>query len=580
MSNENDIGVVGSPSTSTELTVDLLLEATEERLVGALVGFHAQQDGRQISSIGQIVGLELRNKWHEDSVFRNLIKRTGEIPPITYRQDTRIADLVIGATFKKTMQGYDPEVLGMVPSTGTRIFRMSQELLDSMLELYQEELFYLGRAYANDILYPMWLKHFGSGTGGAGEAHHIGVFGKTGSGKSGLAKMMLCGYGKHKQMGILVIDPQGEFSSELSGHREGQQGLPLDSILKNQGRDVCVYKIDQLQLSEWDMFQELLVSLGFLETLNIPKGSKANAGNAAEIIRIALEGRSKLGELSNENVLNAALNAVKDPEGVKHIYTTRARAEVLVARINKIQTDSTQRATVLKKWRSVCDLFAEGKDRKKLWSHGEDGIVNELLREVQNGEVRPVVAIDISQKGNKQEFWSESLQKKIITQLLRALIYKASSDSANVLVVLDEAHRHVPSGNLESGSEADQLRSLLRRGVRETRKYGLGWMFISQTLGGLDREILQQLRILTFGFGLALGTELDRLKEFAGGDKRAIELYQSFRDPQSFPRRDLQDFPFMAVGPITPLAFSGKPIFFSMFTNMDEFQKKNKLGKS
>ncbi len=48
-----------------------------------------------------------------------------------------------------------------------------------------------------------------------------------------------------------------------------------------------------------------------------------------------------------------------------------------------------------------------------------------------------------------------------------------------------------------------------------------------------------------------MGTEFDRLRDFAGGDKRSLELYQSFRDPQSFPRRDLQEFPFMAVGPVS-----------------------------
>jgi hypothetical protein len=124
---------------------------------------------------------------------------------------------------------------------------------------------------------------------------------------------------------------------------------------------------------------------------------------------------------------------------------------------------------------------------------------------------------------------------------------RCGSHSAHVL--LDEAHRHAPSGRLEEDSESDRLRSLLRRAVRETRKYGIGWFFISQTLGGIDNEILQQLRILAFGFGLAMGTELDRLRDFAGGDKRALELYQSFRDPQSFPSKKLQEFPFMAVGP-------------------------------
>ncbi len=118
------------------------------------------------------------------------------------------------------------------------------------------------------------------------------------------------------------------------------------------------------------------------------------------------------------------------------------------------------------------------------------------------------------------------------------------------------------------------------------RKYGIGWFFISQTLGGIDNEILQQLRILAFGFGLAMGTEFDRLRDFAGGDKRSLEPLTPalsrrgegeawFRDPQSFPRRDLQEFPFMAVGPVSPLAFSGKPLFFTAFTDPTEFLRVN-----
>jgi hypothetical protein len=88
-----------------------------------LVAFETTQNGSRITSVGQIVGIELRNRWHEDSVFRNLVKRTGEIPPITNRQDTRIASLVVGATFRRGTNGHEPDVLGMVPATGTRVAR-------------------------------------------------------------------------------------------------------------------------------------------------------------------------------------------------------------------------------------------------------------------------------------------------------------------------------------------------------------------------------------------------------------------------------------------------------------------------
>lgn len=588
-SRNQDVAVVGSPSSNTELTLDLLQEATEERLVGALTAFQTAQNGNQITSVGQVVGIELRNRWHEDSVFRNLVKRTGEIPPITNRQDTRTADLVVGATFRRGDNGFEPEVLGMVPATGTRVFRVDQELLDSLLDVYKEEIVYLGRAYANDVLYPMWFKHFGNGVGGAGEAYHLGVFGKTGSGKSGLAKMMLCAYARHTNMGILIIDPQGEFSLELSGTRVGQQGLPLDQAIRNMGENIHVFRISDIQLDDWTTFEEMLISLRFLEQLGIPSGSAENCRRAAEVIRNALDGVHNLDSLGSLDVLAVALNAVADPNNANFIYSTKPRAQQLQQRVQRFQTNQTQLNQLFgQHWQPLCTLFTSGEGRRRLFNYAPAaqqsdqtrGIVNMLLASVAN-QTRPVVVVDISRQGN-QRFWSEALQRKILAKLMNVLVAQSTGSlstqqSANVLVVLDEAHRHAPSGRLEEDSEADNLRSLLRRAVRETRKYGLGWFFISQTLGGIDPEILQQLRILAFGFGLALGSEFDRLKDFVGGDKRSLELYQSFRDPQSFPRRDLQEFPFMAVGPVSPLAFSGKPVFFTAFTEWDEFKRENEL---
>jgi hypothetical protein len=580
--NQNqDVAVVGSPSTNTELTLDLLQDATEERLVGALTAFRAVQDGRQIVSVGQVVGIELRNRWHEDSVFRNLVKRTGEIPPITNRQDTRTADLVVGATFKETEHGYEPEVLGMVPATGTRVARVSQELLDNLLSVYQDEVFYLGQAYANDILYPMWFKHFGSndqGPGGAGEAYHMGVFGKTGSGKSGLAKMLLCAYARHPSLGILVIDPQGEFSNELQGQRVGEQGLAVDQVLSRLGRNIQRYGITDLQLDEWDLFEDLLVTMRFTEQLGIPQRSTDNSRIASEIVRSDLQREQvRLTDLGTEQNLRRALTAVRSRS--LRVYTTQGRAQQLVDRIDEIEQHELNQVLTAS-WEPICALFQSGHGRRTLY-----GIIDDLLGTSSRDPAgpRPVVVVDISERGNPR-LWTEELQRRILAKLLNVLVARASrsladSASANVLVFLDEAHRHAPSGHLDPGSQAEVLRNVLRRAVRETRKYGVGWFLISQTLGGIDNEVLQQLRALFFGFGLALGDEFRKLGEFAGGDKRAADLYQSFRDPHSAPRQDLREFPFMAVGPVSPLAFSGKPIFFNMFTDMNRFLAVNGLAR-
>lgn len=572
-----DVAVVGSPSTNVELTLDVLLEATRERIVGSLLALDADQDGAALKVIGQVTTLELTNKWHEDAVFRNLLKRTGEIPPITNRQDTRTAKFVVGATFQQGANGWEPGVLGMVPGTGARVQRVTDELLNDLLKLYTGELFYVGRAYGNDVRYPMWFKHFGNPPQGVGEAYHIGIFGRTGSGKSGLAKMLLLAYARHPELGILVIDPQGEFALEMSGTTVGKQELPVRTVLDALGRRVETYAISELQLTGWELLEEIMVHLRFFERVGIPAASQDNARRAAEVVRLGLQRAGhKLADMDVEKSLNDVLDAMSTQQNSQQIYSTQARAAQLVQFIGAMRQNADQFGETRRRWDRVLQLFREAPGKREIF-----GLVQGLLGSAGGeGQPRPVVVIDLSQFGNR-EVWFEDLERRLLIDLLQSLIASSmknlrTGESANVLVVLDEAHRHAPNVRGLEGYPAILL-NLLRRAARETRKYGIGWMFISQTLGGLDTEILQQMRIHFFGFGLALGEEFRRLKEFAGGDDRAMELYQSFRDPQAFPSKEQREFPFMATGPVSPLSFSGKPVFFTAFTDVATFLNVNGL---
>ena len=102
-------------------------------------------------------------------------------------------------------------------------------------------------------------------------------------------------------------------------------------------------------------------------------------------------------------------------------------------------------------------------------------------------------------------------------------------------------------------------------------------MFISQTLSSLHREILQQTRIFFFGFGLALGTEFEALRELIGGDTTSLKLYQTFRDPHSVFDLRLREYPFMTVGPVSPLSFAGTPLFLTAFNTPEEFLRANRF---
>lgn len=133
-------------------------------------------------------------------------------------------------------------------------------------------------------------------------------------------------------------------------------------------------------------------------------------------------------------------------------------------------------------------------------------------------------------------------------------------------------HRVAPRERSDN-PELERVKNTLQDAVRTTRKYGLGWMFVSQTLSSLDREIINQIRIHVFGFGLAYGIELLAFREIIGGNEEAIRLYQSFKDPQSTPKQ--KEYSFMTIGPISPLSFSGIPLFFQSLQYPDDFVKAN-----
>ena len=123
------------------------------------------------------------------------------------------------------------------------------------------------------------------------------------------------------------------------------------------------------------------------------------------------------------------------------------------------------------------------------------------------------------------------------------------------------------------------VRNILIDAARTTRKYGLGWMFISQTLSSIHREIISQMRIFFFGFGLAVGREFQTLKEIVGSSESALNLYTLFKDPHSSFDISRREYSFMTHGPVSPLSFAGTPLFFNAFNTVEDFLEANNLNE-
>src|SRR5712692_2331935 len=155
------IGVIGSPSSTNSLVLDVLGTAADKKLVGSLSMFNFTQDGSDHYALGQITEIRLRNVWSEDPTMRGLIRQKGRVDPITERQDTHNATMLVSSVFGTGRNGLEPSMLGTVPATGTPIKLMNENVMRDLLADYQKDIFYLGRAYGSNVRLPMWFKHFG-----------------------------------------------------------------------------------------------------------------------------------------------------------------------------------------------------------------------------------------------------------------------------------------------------------------------------------------------------------------------------------------------------------------------------------
>jgi DNA helicase HerA-like ATPase len=565
------LGVVGSPSSTAQLALDILGAAVTRKLVGELALFRFPQDSSAHYALGQITEVQLRNIWHEDPTMRSLIRQRGRVDAVSERQDTHLGQMVISAVFREGGPGgYEPSILGTVPCTGTPIHIVTDEVLGELLHPYRDQVFYLGHVYGSKPKLPLWFKHFDRGPDGAGEAYHLGIFGKTGSGKSVLAKMILLAYCRYPAMALLVIDPQGEFSKDLrKGGGRGEFPLPVREIAKKLGKEAAVLTVRNLVLDRWELFEQILCESVFFERLTVPQGE--NRQLACSILVDKLQKATiTLKELHQRASFEKAWNLLADDKVQKVFY----RSEASRARFDTALHEADRNEFFTQHWGPVTELFREDRAGAKS--------INKALTWLINPEAanRPILVIDLSKEQAQGLFWNDRIQALVIKRLLDGLTQTAEyfykeERSLNALVVIDEAHRLAPRELAHDDDTLRGVRAVLVDAARTTRKYGLGWLFISQTLSSLHQDILQQLRIFFFGFGLALGQEFQSLKQLVGSSGTALDLYQLFRDPHSAFDVAGRQYSFMTIGPVSPLSFSGSPLFLNAFNTVDAFLVAN-----
>jgi len=364
---------------------------------------------------------------------------------------------------------------------------------------------------------------------------------------------------------------------------------------------VNVYNIHDLVFDTWDLFEIVLAKSNFFKELTIKK--KENREEACRIIEAEIRSnrhKITLNTLWKLDTFNIVMGLLDNQDIQRHIFGS----ERPLRRLRDILAQIDRQELYIHYWMPIMKLFDDneqltgikGVDSDHNYQQTNDNFrkrritIRDLMVEMfeittENIDNRPLIFVDLSSSSNNRDlsnlYWDdEEIEQTIVRRLFQAIYQTAVkryqiSKSLNCLVMLDEAHRFA---NKELHEDDESIVVLLRRYIRETRKFGVGWMFITTSLADMDSAIVDQTGVRIFGYGLSMGPELARLKECVT-DPADIDFYLTFPHPLNALEEDQRIYSYMITGPISPLS-NYSPIFISAFKTPQDYALANKLKVS
>ena len=613
MDEIKQIGVISSGSTSS-LNVDILQERISEPLLGRLVFYVYNEGGKTKLVVSQVTKVWMTNPWHENIMIKPIIKRKGVLPNLSGVTDLKMMTIkplsVYEVSVNSKEEGLYPDAISVYkavisgaglrrsfiytpPPSGTYVYPLDRALAISIMSAMYEgyNLVYLGYVYGTDTPVALNLSPFAvrsSTYKGLGEARMIGIFGRSGSGKSWLAAYLLIGYARNPDMGILVLDPQGELSANFP---TSTSKMPFHEMLKYAcHRSVFAVPTKDLRIDPKDTYA-VSMFLGKFVVQNLLLGKSKEKLN-----QLMYKLRSKIAT-ANANTKWLNPGAVYT-EALKAVYDNNAEA---VAKELGISADEAKDIgkivrKIFEKFidhlaQVVGEVYSDPTDIKnQLRSMKNDPITLELfssflnLFDVRGGttmgeiidkvlEQKAIVLLDLSGKYDDSLKWIDknefaAMYIRLITDKLR---HKAEElfkggELLNVLIAIDEAHNFVGKA-AEDEEEMAELKEQIETNVRETRKYGIGWLFITQSTANFSTDVYRQLHDIFFLSGLGISADKDHMKERVPDEY--LEIYQTMPDPKS-----TGDYWFMHTGSLATLSVVASATFVKIMSP-EEFLKMN-----
>lgn len=600
--NINSFGVIATPSSSKNVTIIALAGSGVPLAVGKLAFFDSPIEDKTYRAIGTIVDMQTNNALMNSDSARIATSRGGM--NLNNSGDTRTTTLSIQAVFVKDNGEWKQfgSALPNSPSTRSEVHLLNEAVLNDMLRntTYPSIGYFRGM----NAPLPLILSDFDSKRG----AVHTAILGKSGSGKTALTTFVLAAQMKNEAHAIIVIDPQGQWSNE-NGFL-----FSLQNFAEGLGRPVSVLRMSEdirLPLNE-----ELLAKM--IEKINLwGKFKRMGAENKEALSSEVAERLSRRKSFADDpkTILSKVFEEIAlSPSTLARIYASQDRRELLRDQLRTLaglpplpaddgvvpivpqeDTDDAEAMwdSLLSRFRPIHSLFSptnfSGGKRSPLG--GEKGFLTNVLkvRDANSSAPAPYVIFDMSpnvtlhQKAgldtDNREFEmqtlldNEEIKASILSELLSEIkraseiAFSQTGGNLNTQIVFDEAWRYAPERS--DSEEITILSKALGGFARDTRKFGIGWTYILQSSGDLRNDIWKQLTFVYAGYGL-VGEDVRSLQTLTD-DVSQVDLYRQFISPAS-----TGIYPFMIMGPISPLIFSSAPSFVNAYSDMSEFLEHNK----
>ena len=481
------------------LQVTILAKAIGRGLQGKLATLKlADPEQHWLVRFGDI---SLHNPIHRDDRFAPLIQANGSVP-----EWSGFTDIERGTAEVIAVLNEHGEHIGRLlnPRSGTPVLEVDRSEIERFWRDTGHHAVVGDLARSAGAPASMINRHFGSwDVGGYGEARHMAIYGRNGSGKSVWVLMLLaCKVCAHHRMGFIIPDTQGDFADPTK-HDRGSFRWNFRQVCETAGVEVDVISVSDIALTSKAVLKPLLSAC--LLRIYSMSGDKANE----------LAGRIVEGLFDKEvdpDRLTAETIAREVVEKIEYVYAKASRqehrddAENVLRDLGRLRQLDNHIARQIKP-------FFEGDIKMK-------DLVWDVLRRGRK------VIIRMEDMPDHQQM---AVMRELMAMLKRTAqkIYKSGQELANAIVVLDEAARWLPQG------EETETKQEVQQGIRETRKAGVGWWIVGQSPSDVDKSVLRQSHMKWFGRGLGVGADAKHLEESL--EKDGLQQYKDLqRQPSQF----------------------------------------------